>query len=50
MTRTKTRCKQCLYYQNKATEHPCNRCAEIQCKSVKNEDMFIPSGEENERA
>jgi len=39
----KTKCKKCLYKNNKGSQEPCNRCNEIQSKPYDFENNFIPA-------
>lgn len=48
MLKPKTRCSECIYAKNKATEKPCCSCSEIQYKSAKNSDMFVLAKKEME--
>jgi len=38
---TKTRCKQCVHTNKKATQNPCNLCAEIQFGKKNYENQFL---------
>lgn len=42
MTKSKTRCSECLYSKNKATLEPCRKCSEIQYPHLKLDNNFIP--------
>ena len=41
MTMGRTRCKQCVHANKKATEKPCNKCGEVQFSSNKNDNQFL---------
>lgn len=45
MAGLKTRCSQCLYKDNKATQEPWNKCNEIQYPCKKFENHFLPKGQ-----
>lgn len=39
----KTRCRQCVYSEKKATEEPCKECGEIQHRIYKYGSHFLPA-------
>lgn len=41
MTFSKTRCKKCMNKNGKATEEPCNKCAEIQYGYKNFDNLFL---------
>ena len=41
MSGGKTRCKQCVNADKKATERPCNKCGEVQFSKYKQDNQFL---------